>query len=68
MLISSTSDNFNPYFSNIPDKRASSNPPTENPIFLFLRSFIDFIGPSFRTTRLFNGVLTKDPSLTIGRD
>ena len=52
----------------MPDNKASSKPPTEKPIFLFFKSLIDLIGPSFKTTRLFNGVLTKDPNLTIGRD
>ena len=51
----------------MPDSKASSNPPTEKPIFLFFKSFIDLIGPSLNTTKLFNGVLTKDPNLTIGK-
>mgnify|MGYP003316734833 CR=1 FL=1 len=35
----------------------SSNPPTENPIILFFRSLIFFIGPFSSTTNEFNGVL-----------
>ena len=67
IFINSTSDIFKLYFSSIPDNKASSNPPTEKPIFLPFKSAIDFIGPSFKTTRELRGTLTNVPTLTTGK-
>ena len=67
ILMSSTSDNFKSYFSNIPDKKRIFKTTNRKTNFFIFKSLIDLIGPSFNTTRLFNGVLTKDPNLTIGK-
>lgn len=45
---------------------ASSKPPIENPTFLPLRSPIEWIGPSLRTTSELSGVATNAPMRTSG--